>query len=172
MARKHSDETLLKFLKEHVRYERMMIRHVYKELHQQKDQLIWNALYESFGVHARNLYKFLRSDDGGNIGSNSYVANRSKPEHEPLFNMLDIFLFHMAVERDRKDRLNKENLKVLAAWIDREWKIWTDQLGEPFKLEVDREPIVTPETITIAAGVPTACSVVDAVTVTMKPQSK
>jgi hypothetical protein len=49
----------IEHLEEHVPYELLMLRFTLGKLRTEKHPLAWNAMLESFAVHARNLYSFL-----------------------------------------------------------------------------------------------------------------
>ena len=54
-----------KFLGEHLPYEFMMLRYCLLRIHN-AEQLDYNAFYEAFAVHVRNVLRFLRDKaDGG-----------------------------------------------------------------------------------------------------------
>ena len=54
-------DTKIDYLEEHLPYELLMLRHTHSTLLQTQDVLNWNAFFECFVVHARNLYNFLRN---------------------------------------------------------------------------------------------------------------
>lgn len=53
---------MIRYLADHVAYECEMLRHTYTRLHDTAPGLDWNVIYESFGIHARNLYDFFRNE--------------------------------------------------------------------------------------------------------------
>jgi hypothetical protein len=59
-----------KYLQEHITYEIIMLRYTYGSLYH-KTEASWNAHYEAFLVHARNLRDFL--------SGNSKSPNQAKP---------------------------------------------------------------------------------------------
>ena len=60
-----SDESdrLQAYLEDHLAYEVLMLRHALTKITTFQHPLEWNAYFESFVVHARNLYAFLTNDD-------------------------------------------------------------------------------------------------------------
>ena len=46
-------------LGDHLPYELLMLRHSYQRTFEDRYPLDWNASYEAFAVHARNLFDFL-----------------------------------------------------------------------------------------------------------------
>ena len=67
------------FLKEHLRYEVLMLRHTYGRLLTATDQLDWNAFFVAFSAHARSLFDFLT----GNTDSRSFKASDFIDGFEP-----------------------------------------------------------------------------------------
>jgi len=57
------DEKQKAYLQEHLPYELKMLRYTYGQLLQKQHCLSWNAHFESFAVHARNLVNFLTNGD-------------------------------------------------------------------------------------------------------------
>jgi len=57
-----TDVAKMEYMEEHIPYELLMLRHTYQQMKSSNNQLDWNAFFESFCLHARNLYKFLRND--------------------------------------------------------------------------------------------------------------
>ncbi len=56
----------LEHLREHLPYELLMLRHTYDRINGNRYTLDWNAYYESFTIHARNLLDFLNNEGTGN----------------------------------------------------------------------------------------------------------
>ena len=140
---KHNNETeISKFLQEHITYERIMLGHTYIKIHSAICQLDWNAYYESFCVHARNLYDFLRNEGSNNtFFAGKYVSGWQKPQHDDRFNKLDSFIFHMSQNRLEKQKPNTENLQFIGKWIDKHWQIWHAKLNDPYKALISSDPV-------------------------------
>lgn len=154
------EEEKLHYLKEHVTYERTMLGYTYARLHDTAPGVGWNVVYESFGIHARNLYDFLRNGGtGGNtFRADDYVLHWPKAEHSPSFNVLDSFVFHMSARRNNQAKLTLEQLQQLASWLNTEWVNWVGRLPSPYNEIVTPDPIcITPA---LQAGVTraTACT--------------
>jgi hypothetical protein len=65
------------WLREHLPYQVMMMRHTYKQLFNHSlSTLDWNAMYMAFANAARNLRLFLTNGDKGknNFGAHEFVA--------------------------------------------------------------------------------------------------
>ena len=104
---------------------------------------------------------------GSHPRAHDFVSAHRKPPALLRFNDLDAFLFHTSKARERAERLNTAALTEFVVWIDHEWAAWADMLIEPFASLVDRAPIKDSMILTIAAGVPTACTVVQAATASL-----
>ena len=84
MTKQKSDEKLIKYLQEHLKYERKMIGYTYQELFSKNHETLlskglrWCAMFESFGVHARNLYEFFMHR--GDFGAHHYISGHKKPK--------------------------------------------------------------------------------------------
>ena len=160
MATEEGDPEMLQYLKEHVAYERTMLGYTYARLHDTAPGIAWYVVYESFGIHARNLYDFLR-----NKGNNTtfcaadYVPSWTKAKPFLDFNELDVFLFHMSTKRAQHERMNLGLLQKLGTWLDDEWAKWVRRLPEPYKGILSTDA-VCPMSLTLQAGVSqeTACS--------------
>ncbi len=76
----HPDQ-LVAYIRKHLAYEIEMFRYTYVGLQNQKDQLLFNALYESFCVHARNLMDFFFNQASDK--ERNYIAADFLPEGHP-----------------------------------------------------------------------------------------
>lgn len=141
MAKQKSDEDLKAYLAEHLKYERDMLRFTYSMLFQM-DGLRWCAMFESFGLHARNLYDFLRHEGqaGNTIRADDYVQGRSKPAASNVDGKMNKSFFHLSTSRLENTPVNLADAIAIGGWIDKEWEAWSGQLGEPFKALVDATP--------------------------------
>lgn len=141
MAKEKSTSDLMAYLNEHLAYERRMLRFTFKMLFE-TDGPRWCAMFESFGVHARNLYDFLRHEGKGatNIRAVDYVPNRKKSEALATIDAkMNSSLFHLSTSRLENKPVTLSDAVVIGAWIDREWQAWATQLPEPFRGMVDTE---------------------------------
>lgn len=169
---KDSDDGRLAYLKEHVAYERRMLGYTFGMLSSTAPGDAWNAIYESFGIHARNLYDFLRN--GGKpqttFRADDYVPSRKMPPGLLTFNELDTFLFHMSTGRAEREKLNMARLTQLGAWIDMYWEEWVDLLPEPFAGILSKEPVCYPRNRELGVTDATACTVFTASTWASTPR--
>jgi hypothetical protein len=94
MAKEKNEAEMLRYLEEHVAYERTMLGYTYARLHDTAPGVGWNVVYESFGIHARNLYDFFRNEGKTQtpFRADDYVDSWPKPNALLSFNELDVFL--------------------------------------------------------------------------------
>src|SRR5262245_54553769 len=59
-----TEEKLKEWMREHLTYELLMVRHTHAQLHRGLDQMAWNANFGAFGLYARNLHWFLTNNKG------------------------------------------------------------------------------------------------------------
>lgn len=141
MARPKSEEDLQAYLKDHLKYERDMLGFTFGMLSQSAG-LRWCAMFESFGVHARNLYDFLRHEGRGNtIRADDYVPGRQKPAASNVSQKMNSSFFHLSTSRLKDQPVNLADAADIGDWIDKEWMIWAGTLKAPFKPLVDASPV-------------------------------
>jgi hypothetical protein len=111
-----------------------------------KNQLDYNSHYESWAIHARNLYKFLNSDDR----RPSYRAQDYKEHFSPtktndtkrILQKLEPEVFHMG---DRptvtQDQVNLADVSIFSEWVE---EVFVEFIKEIPKVYGDawREPSV------------------------------
>jgi hypothetical protein len=156
VAKLKSDKVLGAYLKEHLKYERDMLRFTYGMLFQ-TDQFRWCAMFESFGIHARNLYDFLRheGDKANTVRADDYVPGRSKPAHSNVDGKMNSSFFHLSTSRLGDKPINITDAVAIGVWIDREWTTWAGQLRDTFKPLVDTSEACPPPLLT-ATSAPSA----------------
>lgn len=136
-----TEAELIEALDDHLAYERDMLGHTYTIIQTTQNQAEWNAHFESFCVHARNLYDFLRSD--GKQGA--FKARDYLPGHKPAaclaFNDIDTGILHVTNHRTRKQKIDLEQANRLAHWIDREWARWCGALPTKYSAHVKSDPV-------------------------------
>jgi hypothetical protein len=152
-----SEADKIKFLREHLAYERQMLGYSFREIHSEIDQLRWNALFESFSVHARNLYDFLRSDGGArSLHADDYVRAHKAPELR-VFNKLDVYVFHTAKQRLANKKFDLADAAEAGTWLDVQWARWVAALPQEFSGFASAAPV---------------CKVSDAVAAALSPKSQ
>ncbi|MCC5655335.1 hypothetical protein LC609_37490 [Nostoc sp. XA013] len=69
------------WVEKHLSYEIDMLRHTITAMHETGDQLQYNVQYESFSVHARNLYQFLTDHkDQRTLYAEDFLDDYKKPD--------------------------------------------------------------------------------------------
>lgn len=128
-----AEAELIEYLTNHLAYERKMLGFTFKMLFQ-SDGLRWCAFFESFGLHARNLYDFLRHEGkkGNTIRADDYLVGRKRPAPSRVDGRLNTSFFHLSTDRLKNDPVNLDDAIQIAQWIDAEWKKWADELSSPF----------------------------------------
>src|SRR3981189_2884944 len=71
----NEDQQKRDYLDEHLPYMLKMLRYTYGQMLQKQHYLSWNAHFESFAVHARNLVKFLTNSDARNFKAHKFVQD-------------------------------------------------------------------------------------------------
>ncbi len=157
---KATSERLVDYLTDHVKYERDMLGYTFRAMHATPPGPNWNVVFESFGLHARNLYDFLRHEGKktNTFRADDYVPGRPKPQALSLFNDLDAFLCHMSAGRAERAKLTLERLYSLGEWLDREWSKWVNSLPSPFNDRLDPSPVCEPVTLEHDVTPSTACT--------------
>ena len=128
------------WLREHLTYEVLMVRHAYEQLRATpktvRDQLAWNASFAAFSLYARNLYSFLTNKvASGNFEAADYdrPAADGKPLEDIMAN-LNQQVFHTGKQRRNDDRnVGLEKATKVYDWIDANLKNFVDGLREPYK---------------------------------------
>lgn len=146
------------WLKEHLHYELMMLLHTYGrvcELNQCPDRC---AFYESFAVHARNLYNFLTNDeDSRNYRADEFVYGFESKGNElhGKIQRMNIQVQHMGKARvgdsDSEDKITTVDCETVARWIEKNLQRFLNQLQAPYKQTwIDLSPPMQPgQTLTL-----------------------
>lgn len=160
MVKTKDEAAMLEYLGEHIKYERDMLAFCYSKLHNTPPGLEWNAFFEAFGIHARNIYDFLRNEGRATttFRADQYVQSWKPPEALLKFNGLDQFVFHMSKSRLEHAKLKLQDLQELFNWLDDEWAKWVGKLSDPYAAKLKADP-VCPDNLTLTNGVAlnTAC---------------
>ena len=72
----------IEHLGDHLPYEMLMLRHSYQRTLENRYALDWNAFYEAFAVHARNLFHFLINKGGPNNFNARDFSKEAKAEDD------------------------------------------------------------------------------------------
>jgi hypothetical protein len=111
------------YLEEHIPYMLKMLRYTYEQLNKPRHYLSWNAHFESFAVHARNLTNLLSNSDKGNVKADDFVRGgykARKGDLAQLIKRLDEQVFHLAETRPRNviGKFSTKNAKPVFEWIE------------------------------------------------------
>jgi hypothetical protein len=136
-------QTLLEYLNEHVHYELLMLRYSLLRMAAPNDQLDFNANFVSFGVHARNLYKFLRNDEG-NSKAKDYAPMFKTEGNLPPLRRWEEAIFHMGKSRPataEDGKLVVSDAVVFANWTEDNFGRFIAEADEPYRSKW-RSPIL------------------------------
>jgi hypothetical protein len=109
-------------LDDHLPYERMMLEYTLQKITAGGSQCEWNVHYESFAVHARNLYYFLTNGDGTNAKAYEFVpgfkADRTATTIA-IFPKLSAQVLHLSPSRptEAEKKVQLDDAKKFHAWI-------------------------------------------------------
>lgn len=126
-----NDLQIAEYLSEHLPYELMMLRHAMWKLNEHQEQLEWNVLYESFVVHARNLYKFLTN--GEDVQACKFVPGfGSKADGFSYLQKLDAQVLHLSPNRPRlaQAKMQIGDVKACYEWIEEKFAKFVAGLTE------------------------------------------
>src|ERR1043166_2628722 len=120
-----SEQELLDYFNEHVLYELLMLRFSRSRL-QSAPQLLWNAMFSSFNVSARNLYDFLN-----NKGTKNEVNLHEYRKHANNFKLSSISditgtlqkineqVFHMGRKRPKDTgKITLDRVERVFTWAE------------------------------------------------------
>lgn len=131
-----TDHELIDYLIEHVAYEWLMLRFTY-ERSRTDSELLSNALYESFGLHARALYDFLRNEkDHRNFKASNFVhdfAVNDRRALEGLVPSINQQLIHLGKRRaNDADKITRIDVERVYAWIENGMNKFISELPSNF----------------------------------------
>jgi hypothetical protein len=131
-----TNEQKFEYMDEHLPYVLKMVRHDFKKINNEQNQLDWNSYFQSFAVSARNLVVDLTNadKDNRNVRAGDFVEGfraRKGDISGPMI-ALDTQVFHLGKNRSREaDRkFNIENAKSVLEWIDDSMKQFLEALAE------------------------------------------
>ena len=78
------------YLDEHLPYMLKMLRYDYGQILQSQHYLSWNAHFELFAVHVRNLVNFLTNNDTGNFKASEFMQEFKARKGVDRFGVLGI----------------------------------------------------------------------------------
>jgi hypothetical protein len=115
-----NNDQKVSYLEHQLPYEFIMIRHTNKRIHSDQSRLDWNAYYEYFCGHARNLYHFFINEDGKNAKMSSFVSDltiKKSDDTKGIFQKLNNQVFHLGWSRPEHD-------------LEAVWKRWRNGLDD------------------------------------------
>jgi hypothetical protein len=137
----------LEHLEEHIPSELLMLRFTLGKLQNEKHPLAWNAMLESFAVHARNLYWFLvnKRNHQEDYSACDFAKNYTVPNASDMtgpFQRLNRQVIHLGKQRKKinTDKFQTHHAEKVSEWIESAMLKFRDALGpevrDGFKLEV------------------------------------
>jgi hypothetical protein len=142
------------WLKEHLPYELMMMRHSLRRLQQRPRPffLDWNMALAGFAVSARNLRAFLtnKEDEGSGVRACDYVPGfkSTRADLKDTFNLMDPYIFHLGKRRptdaESSDKFSLDDVAKISEWIEAEMQRFVEALpketGWPSEAAIPPEP--------------------------------
>ena len=153
-------EDLERYLDDHLPYERMMLEYTFRKISVGQSQCDWNAYYESFAVHARNLYEFLTNGDG-NAKAHEFVpdfkAKKDQSVTVPIFSKLGAQVHHLSPSRpsEEEKKVQLTDAQAIHAWIEKHFAEFVSTLPEnmkPFWNEARSKPPTEDDMYVIVTG--------------------
>ena len=136
-----SDGEKIEYLTKHLAYERQMLGYTFSQLHSQGNQLAWNAHFESFCIHARNLYCFLNNRKGSaTLRACDFSPAWAGRSNNQILQNMDTFIFHLSAGRLKRKRFDFGQVQAIGMWLDGQWASWANELQDPFNDLTDGKP--------------------------------
>jgi hypothetical protein len=135
----NEDQQKRDYLDEHLPYMLKMLRYTYGQMLQEQHYLSWNAHFESFAVHARNLIKFLSNSDEGNFKAHQFFPQGYKArvggDIRGAMAKLEQQVFHLHKGRPRTfvGKFNTEHAHEVRDWIEKNFDIFVRQLDQDWR---------------------------------------
>jgi hypothetical protein len=120
------------WLREHLQYEIRMLEYTLAKIGQLPEGDDWNAYYESFAVHARNLYVFLTNDEAGNRKAKEYVDYQAQKTCRTIsvFQKMRAQVLHPGKNRSTgtEEKANLGDAQAIAKWIGESFSEFAEKL--------------------------------------------
>jgi hypothetical protein len=120
-----STDEKIAFLTEHLSYEVVMLRYTHTQLARDiHHQLQWNALFESFALHASNLYDFFTNDkDARNFKARDFAISFQAKQKEKVrgtINSINSQVLHLnkSSESEGARKVNIDRSDEVFRWIE------------------------------------------------------
>jgi hypothetical protein len=120
-----TNSELSAWLREHYAYELKMLRYLAPELRSERNQLRWNALFESSWLHARSLRDFYTNEKTNHqpMLASSFgvtgIARRS--DQQGIFNRMNEQIGHLSKNRSFDEdgrKLTTDDVEAALAWVE------------------------------------------------------
>jgi hypothetical protein len=115
----------------------LMLRYTLSKIKTLQHQMDWNAYFESFAVHARNLYYFLTNEDGPNRRARDFTSQFKASKTSETIRVFDKVhgqILHLGRNRpdDPSKKANLDSAQRLSDWIENNFKAFIDGLGPEY----------------------------------------
>ncbi len=158
----------LLYLKDHVTYELLMLRHMAQKLSQTQHQLDWNAHFKSFAIHARGLYHFLVNDgDSRNFEAKDFASYKAEKTNDTkrVFEKIHFQVLHMGKRRDNSEKVTLADVAAVTTWIEQSISDFASRLNEPYRSEWSPGDATPPKEESLMILVPTNASATNSIVV-------
>jgi hypothetical protein len=161
-------EELIEYFNEHILYELLMVRYAKLRLTNGQTQILWNAMFATFNVSARNLYEFLNNKGSRNeVNVHDYqeyygdFVRHSISDITGTLQLINEQCFHMGVKRPKAadKKVNMPRIQTMFDWIEHNMEALVTNFDDDFRAEIQLEranPTHQPDTITTGPTGPTA----------------
>jgi hypothetical protein len=137
-----TEEQKIAYLQEHLPYEVLMLRYAIDkittgEITTPQQQLDWNAHYESFVLHARNLYMFLTNGDRSNVKASNFVPEfKAQKTNDTIstFQRLGTEAFHLGPERSTDHKVAMNEAKAVKDWLLSNFSTFVGKLNDSYRV--------------------------------------
>jgi hypothetical protein len=150
---------LNEYLNKSLKYELLMLRYTLPKIKAPPCQMELNAYFESFVVHARNLYQFLTNEGRGNDAGAREFASHFKANKTndtiSLFAKILPQILHLGRNRpsDPSKQANVDGAQKWSDWIEKNFKAFIDALGPEYAWDWnDADPFGTHIAINRSVG--------------------
>jgi hypothetical protein len=129
---------LTEHLQDHLPYELLMLRYTYARMQTETHDLVYNAMYECFCMHARNLWDFLHNEGtGNNLKAKELAKEYRAPEDQKAQRIINFDMqgqvFHFGKSRpsNQTDKIGLEKCKTVFDCLEKAFAEfmatnWTD----------------------------------------------
>lgn len=144
-----TESELVDYFNEHVFYELLMLRYSKQCLDEEKNKLLWNAMFAAFNVSARNLYAFLnnKGERASHVNVDDYNHHRRDTRRDSTsdvagtLGMLNAQCLHMGQKRFKENdkKINLDRIGTVSAWVESNMNNLIKSFNEPFRAKLRSE---------------------------------